>query len=201
LITPEAPIRTPVDSWVDQGVTVEGLDLGLETPHLPVDGRVSLRFAAGDQGAVVCMRAREWAFDDLRTVKEQVLELWRQGRWHREDILVTSVMKVDRAWVMFSTKSDQTVGLTLSAAPPVPGIAELLKAVVGSGRFSIGTDHASTSGYAATLEVPGTPLFQAIRVRGILRKETDFVKGGESAFEEPTFGDEAPDGKADGSDN
>jgi hypothetical protein len=192
LETDESPALTPVDSWIDQGVEVTGVGGGVDTPHLPVDGKISVKFSSAEQGVVLCTRAREWAFRDLRGVKAHVLQLAHEGHWGRDDILITSVMKVERACVLFSTKRNQSLDVSVGAVPPVPipGANEFLKLAIGEASFTVDMNRSVSSGYAAELDAPGTPLFQAIQIRGIVQKRAEYIKGA-GDFREPSFGDDS----------
>jgi hypothetical protein len=182
--------RSPVDAWVDEGARLVQAGAGVEGGGLPAGGRLRLEFSGADQGAFVCRRASEWSFDNLRRVKDHLVELYRQGTWQPGDILITAVMKAETAVAFFSAERGSSVDLDLTGVPAVGPAAEALKAALGSGSLRLGHSAVTSSGYSSALDAPGTPLFQAITLRRFPAAHAGFVVRGTDDFLEPTFGDE-----------
>jgi hypothetical protein len=187
--TVEAPARSPADAWLSEGASVEQLAVTAGGPALPAAAGLRLRFSRAEQAAFACCNGREWAFKNLRQVKDHLVWLYHQGRWNPKDILVTHVMKTDAAWLFYSSQSGQSVDLSLSVTPGPAAAAELLKAAVGSGKVEIGYGGVASSGYSSVLDGPATPLFQAIRIKRTWKVEADIVVKGPGPFEDATFGD------------
>ncbi len=185
--------RSPVDAWVDEGARLVQLEAGVGGGALPAGGRIRLEFSGADQGAFVCRRACEWSFGNLRRVKDHLVDLHRQGHWQRGDILVTTVMKAEEAFGFFSAEAGTSVNLGLTGVPAVGPAAEVLKAALGSGSLSVGRDATSSSGYSSSLDRPGTPLFQAIKLRRFPSPHASFVVRGPDDFQEAAFGDDDDD--------
>jgi hypothetical protein len=182
--------RSPVDAWVDEGARLVQAGAGVESDALPVGGRFRLEFSGADQGAFVCRRASEWSFDNLRRVKDHLVNLYRQGSWQPGDILITAVMRAETALAFFSAERGTSVDLELTGVPAVGPAAEALKAALGSGSLKLGHATVTSSGYSSALDVPGTPLFQAIKLRRFPTARAGLVVRGPDDFEEALFGDE-----------
>ncbi len=192
-----APARSPSDAWMSVGTRVERFGAGVDSPALPVDGHLQLRFSQANQVAFLCRNGREWGFTRRGLVKQYLLALFREGAWNAKDILITTVMKTDGAWLFYSSESGQTVDISLSVAPGVGPAAELLKAAIGRGEFGAGYSWAGSAGYSSSVPKAATPLFEAIQVKRLPHLSADIVlKGDDDLFESPTFGD--PDDEEDG---
>jgi hypothetical protein len=185
----EAPVRSPADAWLSEGASVEQLAAAAGGPALPAAAGLRLRFSRAEQAAFACRNGRQWAFKNLRQVKDHLLWLHQQGQWDPRDILVTHVMKTDAAWLFYSSQSGQSVDLSLEVTPGPAAAAELLKAAVGSGKVEIGYGGLASSGYSSVIDGPATPLFQAIRIKRFPRAHADVVVRGPGDFDEATFGD------------
>jgi hypothetical protein len=185
----EALPRSPADAWLSEGTSVEQLAVEAGGPSLPAAARLRLRFSQAEQAAFACRNGREWAFANLRRVKDHLVWLYHQGQWNPKDILVTSVMKTDSALLFYSSQSGQSVDLSLSVIPGPAAAADLLKAAVGSGTVESGYGALASSGYSSVIDGPATPLFQAIRIRRTLTAHADIVVKGLRDFEDATFGD------------
>mgnify|MGYP001385543366 CR=1 FL=1 len=185
-----APPRSPVDAWVDEGARLVQAGAGVEGGGLPAGGQFRLEFSGADQGAFVCRRASEWSFDNLRKVKDHLVGLYRQGSWQPGDILITAVLKSESAVALFSSERGSSVDLDLTGVPAAGPAAEALKAALGSASLQLGHATATSSGYSSSLDVPGTPLFQAIKLRRFPTAHAGFVVRGADDFEEASFGDE-----------
>lgn len=184
----EALPRGAADAWLSEGASVERLAASAGGPALPVAGRLCLRFTQAEQAAFGCRNGRQWAFANLRRVKDHLLWLYNEGRWGPKDILITHVMKTDMAWLFYSTQSGQSVEFSLSVTPGPAVAAELLKAAFGSASVEIGYGGLAASGYSSVLDSPATPLFQALQIKRLPRAHADIVVKGQS-FDEATFGD------------
>jgi hypothetical protein len=187
--TSEAPVRSPADAWMSEGASVEQLAVTAGGPALPVAAGLRLRFTRAEQAAFACRNGRQWAFENLRRVKDHLIWLYHEGKWDARDILVTHVMKTDAAWLFYSSQSGQSVDLSVSVTPGPAAAAELLKAAVGSGKVEIGYGGLASSGYSSVIDGPATPLFQAIRIKRIPRAHADIVVKGAGDFDDATFGD------------
>jgi hypothetical protein len=182
--------RTPVDAWADQGARLVQAGAGVEGGGLPAGGRFRVEFSGANQGAFVCRRPSEWSFDNLRLVKDYLVDLSQQGSWQHGDILITAVMKAEESFAFFSVERGTSVDLELTGVPAVGPAAEVLKAAVGSGSLRLGHETVTSAGYSSALDKPGTPLFQAIKLRRFPAPHASFVVRGPDDFEEASFGDE-----------
>ena len=185
----EAAARSPAETWLSEGARVEDVGVSAGGPALPVSGKLRVQFSHAEQMLFGCRNGRVWSFQNLRKVKDHLLSLYKQGQWDRRDILVTHVMKVDAAWVFYSTRGGQWVEVSVSVTPGPAVAADLLKAAIGSGKLEIGYGGLAASGYASQLPGPGTPLFQAIKISRWPRPHPGIVLRGPGDFDEATFGD------------
>jgi hypothetical protein len=69
----------------------------------------------------------------------------------------------------------------------------VLKAALGSASLNLGHAAVTSSGYSSALDMPGTPLFRAIRLRRFPALHTSYLVKGPDDFEEATFGGDDPD--------
>jgi hypothetical protein len=185
----ETAARSPAETWLSEGTRVEDAGVRVGGPALPVSGKLRVQFSRAEQVLFGCRNGREWSFQNLRKVKEHLLSLYQQGQWDRRDILVTHVMKVDAAWVFYSTQGGQSVEVSVSVTPGPAVAADLLEAAIGSGKLEVGHGGLAASGYASQLPGPGTPLFQAIKISRWPRPHPGIVLRGPGDFDEAMFGD------------
>jgi hypothetical protein len=184
---PQNKVNT--DAFVSEDVHYERTGVGAGGGVLPVGGQFRLSFGAAGQGAVACRGTRVWSFDDIRAVKQHVIELYKQGSWDVRNILVVRVLVVDAAWVMVASQRGQSIDLTVSGgAGPIGGATDLLKAVLGSATVDFSHGGFGSVGYSGALPEGGTPLFEAIRLKRFPRLDAQRVVRGLGDFEVPVFG-------------
>ena len=188
-----------VTVWTSKRVSMKALSAGVAAPGLPASGKIQLHFDAKNEAAIICNGNLYRSFSSLESVKELMLDLLDQGKWDRNQCLVTEVLAVKAAWIFYATEKDQTGEIQGTAsldltkfALPIDALKELAVKAELEASFSSGR----SAGITSSLPNGGTPLFHAIQFKKdfIFRrtKTIDYTRGPDSAFVEPTFGEQIP---------
>jgi hypothetical protein len=182
----------PVNVWTSRNVSMEVI--GGSANVKVADAAVRFRFNAASEAAIVCYGAREASFVDLQEVKDFMWELRESGEWKKGQCLVTEVMRVDAAFICFSTERGQEAeikGSTPFALPVTP--VALLGSLAGKATLEASSRDAQVSGFYTGLPSGGTPLFRAIQFKAawwnLGKPDIVHAKSTGSEFEEPEFGD------------
>jgi len=187
--------REPVSLWNTRHVTLKVFGGDASLPGGAGSGSIRMQFGGANEATIICNGNAYRAFADLRAVKAFMEQLLQDGKWDREQCIVTEVLVSQKAWICFSTGKDQTAELQL-ASPLVPGADPLgvLKAAAGHANLTASWANSQAAGYSTTLPNGGTPLFRALQFRrdwfNPLHSRPQYLKGGESPMEEPAFGGE-----------
>jgi hypothetical protein len=183
-----------VSLWNTRHVSLRVIGVDASMPANGGSAGIRMQFGAANEAAIICNGNAYRSFADLRVVKELMQQLLESEKWDRDQCVVTEVLATKKAWICFSTAKDQTAELH-AAAPLVPGADPLgvLKAAAGQANLIASSTNSEAAGYSTTLPNGGTPLFRAIKFRrdwpNPFHSSPQYLKG-ESAFDEPVFGEE-----------
>jgi hypothetical protein len=181
--------------WMTKGVSLEKVGAEVAAPANAADAKIKMSFKDADDAVIVCKDPHFRSFSDVRAVKNHVWKLWGEGKWDRQNILVTEVFQVASAWIFIATGGNQTaeVGASAPLALAASPLA-ILKAVAGSAALNLSTDASRSSSSITELQSTCTPLFKAVRISrtAIFGSKIDYVKGSDPRFEEAWAGDDAP---------
>ena len=185
----------PVSLWNTRHVSMNvfGVNASLTTGGETAGLR--MQFGGANEAAIICNGTIYRSFANLRAVKELMLQLLEHKKWDRDQCIITEVLYAKKAWICFSTGKDQTAELHASVAL-VPGMDALgmFKGAGGQVNLIAASTNALAAGYSTTLPNGGTPLFRALKFQRDLPNPfhltPGYLKGCETAFEEPVFGEE-----------
>jgi hypothetical protein len=187
----------PVSVWTTKGVSMKALGADVATPGLPASGKIQVHFGAQNEAAIICNGNLYRAFSSLRAVKELMFDLLDKKKWDRGQCLVTEVLVAKAAWIFYATEKDQIAEIRGSAPLDLSKSAlpiDALKELAGKANLVVSFSGVRSGGITSSLSEGGTPLFRAIQFKKegpIYRRRTtiDYLKGADSAFEEPAFGE------------
>lgn len=186
--------RDPVSLWNTRHVSLNVLSADASLPAGAGSGGIRMQFGGANEAAIICSGNTYRSFTNLRAVKELMEQLLEDKKWDRDQCVVTEVLATRKAWICFSTGKDQAAELHLSG-PVAPGAMDplgVLKAAAGQASLMASSSNSEAAGYSTTLPNGGTPLFRAIKFSSgfnpFKAATPQYLKGGESAFEEPAFG-------------
>jgi hypothetical protein len=145
---------------------------------------------------MICKGTRSQGLINLGDVRNLLHDLLVDGSWDLELCLVTEVRLVNAAWICFATNNDQEAEIRASASVGLTGTPlDVLTSAALKGEISTSWSEKKSAGYSTEVTDGGTPLFQALRFKrtilGLGPQKLQFLKGANSSFEEPAFGEPA----------
>ena len=92
-----------------KGVSLEKVGAEVAAPANAADAKIKMSFQGADDAVIVCKDPHFRSFSDVRAVKNHVWKLWGEGKWDRQNILVTEVFQAASAWIFLATGGNQTI--------------------------------------------------------------------------------------------
>lgn len=107
---------------------------------------------------------------DLRSLGNQIMKRYQQGRWDREHVVLTDLVSVAAATILISDGNSARIELDVDGEP-APSLASLAKAGV-----KLGIAHEAGIGTRIVGETGLTPLFKVAGIRSRLFHADEFAK-------------------------
>jgi hypothetical protein len=154
-------------TWASEGVGIQSGGAGVKGKQLPASAKFDVNFGRENELVMICKGNIYRGFVDLRAVKTLMVDLLKEGQWDKHDCIVTEVMTTQKAWVLFSTKRNQTaqIGINAKVDPSKIGLPLdwLKKQLEGQAKVNVSFSGGMSAGYCLDLPDGGTPLFRALK--------------------------------------
>jgi hypothetical protein len=190
------PGRNPVSVWQSKEIRMISAQGNADVPGEIAGGAIRVSFNKANAAVMICKGTRSQGLINLGEVRNLLHDLLEGGNWEPELCVVTEVRLVNAAWICFATSQDQEADIQASASVGLTGTpVDALTNAALKGSLSTSWSDKKSAGYSTEVTEGGTPLFQALcfkrTILGVGPRKLQFLRGADSAFEEPPFGEPA----------